>query len=359
MSQTSDDVSSIPMIVVMGVTGAGKSYFINSLAGRTVVKIGNTLDPCMFPRYYRSKYSTNVSLGTENCQLIPVNVGNTKLLVLDTPGFDDNARTDSEILTEIARVLSAQYTLGVKLKGIIYIHRITDIRYSGSSVKTFEVFKKICGTEALSNVLLATSRWADVDQVVGADRERQLRDKFWTFMLSKGSNMIRFHGDRDSAIALVSQLVSKDSVVLELQKELVDEGKQLNQTIAGSFVSDDVEELKVRYTKELADLEKLKKGLLDDDRKLKRKIQKEWEEEQRRLRQAYEDEITLQKRVGKDVQADIAKKKSSGGLSALPFLPMAVGLLGAIVGIPSPVTDILFSWFGDIDFGGLFDGFSM
>jgi predicted GTPase len=35
------------MIVVMGVTGAGKSYFINSLAGRPVVEVGNTLDPCM------------------------------------------------------------------------------------------------------------------------------------------------------------------------------------------------------------------------------------------------------------------------------------------------------------------------
>jgi hypothetical protein len=286
--------------------------------------------------------------------LIPVNVGNSKLLVLDTPGFDDNARTDSEILIEIARVLSAQYELGVKLKGIVYIHRITDIRYSGSAVKTFEVFKKICGEEALKNVLLVTSRWAEVDAVVGADRERQLRDKFWSFMLSKGSKMSRFHGDRTSAISLVSQLVSKDSVVLELQKELIDEGKQLNETTAGSYVSDDVEKLKKMYNKELADLERLKQELRDDDRKMKRKIQKEWEVEQRRLRQAYEDELNLQKRVGKDVQAEIAGKKSSGLFSALPILPVAVGLLGALVGVPSSVTDMLVSWFGDLDFKGLF-----
>jgi len=34
------------MIVVMGVTGAGKSYFINQLAGREVAEEGSDLDSC-------------------------------------------------------------------------------------------------------------------------------------------------------------------------------------------------------------------------------------------------------------------------------------------------------------------------
>jgi predicted GTPase len=34
------------MIVVMGVTGAGKSYFINQLAGKDVVQEGADLDSC-------------------------------------------------------------------------------------------------------------------------------------------------------------------------------------------------------------------------------------------------------------------------------------------------------------------------
>jgi ABC-type uncharacterized transport system ATPase component len=34
------------MIVVMGVTGAGKSYFVNQLAGRKVVEEGSNLDCC-------------------------------------------------------------------------------------------------------------------------------------------------------------------------------------------------------------------------------------------------------------------------------------------------------------------------
>ncbi|KAF3039397.1 gTPase, IMAP member 8 [Didymella heteroderae] len=150
------------MIVVMGVTGAGKSYFINQLAGRKVVDEGAALDSC-----------------TDKCSMVPVSIGGSTALLIDTPGFDDTTRTDSEILTEIARILSAQYALGVQLKGIIYIHRITDVRFNRSSVKTFEIFKKICGHEALKNVLLVTSRWHEIDEATGADRERQLKEKFW------------------------------------------------------------------------------------------------------------------------------------------------------------------------------------
>jgi predicted GTPase len=36
------------MIVVMGVTGSGKSYLINRLAGRQVVAEGCTLDSCKY-----------------------------------------------------------------------------------------------------------------------------------------------------------------------------------------------------------------------------------------------------------------------------------------------------------------------
>jgi GTPase SAR1 family protein len=46
MATTQEKLS---MIVVMGVTGAGKSYFINRLAGREVVQEGADLDSCKIP----------------------------------------------------------------------------------------------------------------------------------------------------------------------------------------------------------------------------------------------------------------------------------------------------------------------
>jgi hypothetical protein len=254
-------------------------------------------------------------------------------------------RTDSEILTEIARILSCQYQLGVELKGVIYIHRITDIRYSRSSVKTFEVFRKICGERALKNVLLITSRWGEVSQTIGSDRERQLKERFWAYMLGRGSNMSRFYGDRDSAIGLISQLLMKETVVLELQEELVDNGKRLNETSAGAYVSDNLDDLKKKYEEELASLEKLKLELRENDRAMKRQVQRDWEEEQTRLQKAESEQVSLQRPVGAEVQEQIKKKRSKLAL-VLPFIPSAISIMLMFVGVPPGMMEIVAMWMG-------------
>jgi len=280
--------------------------------------------------------------------MVPVSIGGSRALLIDTPGFDDTNRTDSEILTEIARILSAQYKLGVQLKGIIYIHRITDIRYNRTAIKTFEIFQKICGPDALENVLLITSRWDGIDETKGADRERQLKQKFWAYMIDRGSNISRFHGDRDSAISLVSQLLRRDKVVLQLQKELVDEGKDLSATAAGTFVDGNLEKLKQQVKDELASIEKLKQDLLETDRVMKRQARLDWEQESARLRALQNQQVSLQRPVGTEVCEEIEKKKksslSSGLGKALPLVPIAISILAAFCGIPPGVTELFTGW---------------
>lgn len=255
-------------------------------------------------------------------------------------------------------MLTAQYKLGVQLKGVLYIHRITDIRFNRSSVKTFEILKGVVGPDALQNVLLVTSRWDGVTQATGSDRERQLREKFWAYMLGRGSNMSRFLCDRDSAIALTGQLLCKDVVVLELQKEIVHQKKRLDQTAAGSLVNDNLDALKAQYEKELASLERLKQELLESDRVMKRQIQKDWENEQARLRKVRDEQVALQRPVNQEVDQQIARKKS-GMSRILPFVPVAVSILASMVGIPPGLTGLLTSWFTDaganFDFGSISD----
>ncbi|KAG9206732.1 gTPase, IMAP member 8 [Epicoccum nigrum] len=318
------------MIVVMGVTGAGKSYFINQLAGKEVVQEGADLDSC-----------------TQDCGLVPVSIGNSKVLLIDTPGFDDTTRTDSEILTEIARILSAQYELGVELKGVIYIHRITDVRYSRAAIKTFEIFKKICGQEALCNVLLITSRWDGIEQSLGAERERQLKEKFWAYMAGHGSNISRFHGDRSSAISLVSQLLCRDKVVLQIQKELVDEGKSLDDTVAGAYVSDNLDNLKKQYQEELASLEQLKRDLLENDRAMRRQVRLDWEQESARLKAVQNEQVSLQRPIGTEVRQEIKMKRSAVS-KVLPIVPFAISMLAMFCGIPPGVTELFTGWIADL-----------
>ncbi|ORY19538.1 P-loop containing nucleoside triphosphate hydrolase protein [Clohesyomyces aquaticus] len=312
------------MIVVVGVTGAGKSYFINTVAGKKVVPEGNDLASC-------------------KCAAVPVTVGRTKVLLVDTPGFDEAKRSDSEILSEIAEILSAQYAVGVELKGIIYLHRITDIRFTRGAVKTLDIFKKICGDLALKNVLLVTSRWGEVDEDLGSKRERELRENFWAYMLHKGSTLTRFHGDKPGAAALMSQLLSKDTVVLDLQRDLVDEGRNLDQTSAGQYVDDGLEKKMREYERAIADLDQMKRELMEEDRAMKRRIQQDCADEKARLQKTEGERENLRRPVGSEVQVKI-KGKRSGIYKYLPFIPAVVGLMSTFVRFPGGAYDQFIAW---------------
>jgi hypothetical protein len=298
--------------------------------------------------------------GTSVCQAVPINVGSDKVFLVDTPGFDDSERSDTDILTEISRILATQYELGIKLKGVIYLHRITDIRYQNSSVKTLNIFKKICGADALKNVLLVTTRWSEVDSVLGAKREKELREQFWAYMIGNGSHMARFHGDTDSAISLLSQLLSKEAVVMDIQRQLVDEGKKLNETSAGAMVDGGLEKVKAKYQQELKDLESLRNSLLESDREMKRQIQKDWAVEQARLSKLHDEQVSLQIDVAEEVRQQIhmtKTKKSSGLLKLLPLLPTVLDIFLMFVGIPPGGFSVLSSWISSSSLGDSFDEF--
>ena len=290
----------------------------------------------------------NQSIGTAACEAVPVEIGKSKVLLIDTPGFDDSARTESIILTEISRLLSVQYKLGVFLKGVIYLHRITDIRYAGSSVRTLEIFKKICGESPLENVLLVSSRWNEVDESLSAAREQQLRDDFWAFMLSKGSTMARFYGDEGSAIGIASQLISRQSIMLELQRELVQEGKTLERTNAGAFVHEDISEMRAQHEQELRDLESLVQTLQANDRTMRMKVQNDRTKHQELLQTVKEDEDRLRRDIAAEGRAEIEKakeKKSSGAWKAIPLLPSLLEIIGMFVSFPSESASLVASWF--------------
>ena len=43
-----------------------------------------------------------------------------KVAIVDTPGFDDSSGSDVNGLANIVGFLTAQYKLGIRLKGVIY-----------------------------------------------------------------------------------------------------------------------------------------------------------------------------------------------------------------------------------------------
>ncbi|KAJ9608276.1 hypothetical protein H2200_007264 [Cladophialophora chaetospira] len=192
------------MVLILGETGAGKSYFIRKLTSNPDVKVGHSLESC-----------------TQRSQPFEVIIGGTNLLLIDTPGFDDSVRSDADVILEIATSLSFQTAMGIKLLGLIYLHDITAPRMRGSLRRELEMLKLIAGPQNYRNILLVTTKWGDKSRRREYEnRQFQLEENYWEDMMIGGAACHRFEGSADSAKAIVSQLNFRADVVLALQREL-------------------------------------------------------------------------------------------------------------------------------------------
>ena len=102
----------------------------------------------------------------------------------------------------------------MKLVGFIYLYEIAQPRMFGASRKNLETFKKICGNDALKNVVIGTTKWGDVSLEKGQQREQQLKDIYWGEMLQQGSVTMRVHADSSSAWEIVNRILENDAVDL-------------------------------------------------------------------------------------------------------------------------------------------------
>ncbi len=270
-----------------------------------------------------------------------IHIGRKPILVVDTPGFDEGSRSEAEILNEISKVLAAQYKLGVTLRGVVYVHRITDMRYGGAAIKAFEIFKRICGETALKNVMLITSMWSKMDEDTGSRKEAELRKRFWPYMLERGSKMSRFYDSRESAIALVSQLLNSIPVVLTLQREIVDAGLKTKDTTAGAYVHDDLETRKREQETILKILlERLKEGFRGNISR-RRDVEGDIAATKKNLRLALEQQACLNQCIGDEVDEKISKGLQVREALAkarpyvIPVASLVLNILLGLLGVPS------------------------
>ncbi|KAI5990118.1 P-loop containing nucleoside triphosphate hydrolase protein, partial [Pisolithus albus] len=264
-------------IRVMGSTGSGKTTFIN-LASGSGLRVGSGLESC-----------TN-----EVQASVPFKVGGKQVVLLDTPGFDDTSMTDTDVLRIISAYLVAMYEQGAKLSGILYMHRISDVRMSGTSKRNFRIFRELCGESTLSNVLIVTNMWGSVDSKIGEERERELAtsDKLFKPVLEKGARLLRHDNTEASAHAILRNLISGQTATLAIQHEIVNQRKDLAQTAAGSELTRLLKEQAQRYDDEVTEL----RGELELATRAKDEARKELQEEVERKRQEIE---RIQRDVGR------------------------------------------------------------
>ncbi|CAE6360625.1 unnamed protein product [Rhizoctonia solani] len=208
------------LIALFGATGVGKSTFANDASGGDL-GVGRGLHSW-----------------TRAVQKSPVfRIDGRSVVLLDTPGFDDEEISDVGTLKQIAGYLTANYGQGQILSGIIYLHRITDNRMGGANARTFNLFRKMCGTQTLKNVIIATNMWSNPPTDIQERREQQLKSDFFKDALDGGARMVRRDAPgRESAHQIIRQLIGQAPSSLRIEVELSVERKELHDTEAGLAV---------------------------------------------------------------------------------------------------------------------------
>lgn len=177
-----------------------------------------------------------ISEGTVDAEVFSFQYGDLNVHLVDTPGFDDTRIPDEDVLSNIAFWLSVSYEANVRLSGIVYLHPIHKVRMGGSAHKNLRMFKQLCGEESLSSVVLATNMWSKVSEEVGKRREEQLKkDKdMWADMISQGSVVLRHDDTPESAMKIIDFILNqRRTTVLSLQRQMSEEGMELEETDAG------------------------------------------------------------------------------------------------------------------------------
>ena len=141
-----------------------------------------------------------------------------------------------------------RYEKGIKLAGVIYLHRITDNRMSGTPHRNLRMFGELCGDQAVKKVVLVTTMWdrknATDQQQTHKQRENELFERYWKTMIDHGASTARFLNTAESAWKIIDPILKRhETEVLLLQEELVDLKRALNETQAGKTLYSDLQRL--------------------------------------------------------------------------------------------------------------------
>lgn len=162
-------------------------------------------------------------------------------------------------------------------------------------------FRKLCGDDALGNVVLCTTMWDLVKPGEGERREQQLKGDFWKDMIAKGSTVVRHDGSVDSATAIVLGLLDNSTFTSQLQREL-SQGKKLTETGVGEAINEDLVRLQNEHRSEM---EVLRREMLSAHGEDLRQAREDYNAEKNRL----QDLIKQQEAMSRARDAEVGQLK--------------------------------------------------
>ena len=165
----------------------------------------------------------------------------------------------------------------------------------GTALRNNRMFRNLCGEGAFENVVLATTFWEGIPPTIGEQRERELcgtRD-FWGGMLEKGARMVRLQTNRQSGLELIEQISANEKITLNVQDEMVNQGKAASDTEAMVAEREELE----RVERELEAEREAARIQMEMEQERARKEQEErLRQERERLRRLLEAERVAEER---------------------------------------------------------------
>lgn len=165
--------------------------------------------------------------GTQQPETVRFALDGRTIVLIDTPGFDDDNRSDVQILEDISKWMAEKgYLKSNQLDGLVLLHPVTMHRVGGTERRRTKLFQTILGEKAYKRVIIATTMWEqmvsenDVKERI-AGREKDL----WRDFVSKGSKVRRHQNNQESAHKIIREVIAMSEKYGKLEpllhKELV------------------------------------------------------------------------------------------------------------------------------------------
>ena len=160
------------------------------------------------------------------------------------------------------------------------MHRISDVRFTGTAAKSFKTLLAMCGDAALQNIVIVTNMWGKVTPEIGIAREQELASSFFKPALDKGARLLRHNDTTESAHEIIKAVLENQRATLKIQEEMIDHWKQVSETAAGKELRRELDEQAGKRLIQLRELQEMLDQTEDDG-----ETQKELKQEILKLRE--------------------------------------------------------------------------
>lgn len=81
---------------------------------------------------------------------------------------------------------------------------------AGTPLENLQLFRKLCGRDALDKVYFTTTLWDEVDPTAGLRRLEELRQEYWKRVIIQGAQIACCRHDDDSPKKIIQRILDQE-----------------------------------------------------------------------------------------------------------------------------------------------------